>query len=1200
MLLLVVVLNVIDCALVLGELVLDLHHVKDILSHSQKTSSVFLQRLQASYPENIVYTDTNDLKKIYEQILRAKIDWEFVDDVGSSTTLPYTNINATETRPNTTHGSIANDSLTLNSGQMHMRVKRSAGGSSSCDFPVTVSGLSSSVSIEERVANALHKTSLFIVCVLIVETLLKMFCFGKQFFEHKIEVFDAFIVLISFVVDLIFLEGLSAYSLEDFVYILAFILPWGVIRVVNSLVVVVRDHEHFRLKLLYTQKKKVDSDNKNLRQEKEKLSDQVDSLRRLCLGEGVDDFRIQQSMTRSSSRPGKGIMGSFASLAMGAIGGGKSNGTSFWNLLNTPKLKRGKSEEWEGKLGVSKVDSHSMRFNERLWTVSGISDMKKAKKSQSLTQQGTTESDPGTPPTIRGRLKALKRLLKRQETVDSYSSTETIDKNSRFSLDRLSSSDNITPLQSVDIESVTDMETGDEGPGRLSLSPYDVINECMEDKLEEGSIVGDATQNRPSKTNIIVTTCSTDDCDSLTFSTGGSKDSLKSRTSGGRTMEIAVDIEYSDSEIAPMLLQDPEVPSAAPIDPSSPDHKQILNPNSETDITLDRKSTHVGHLPSLDCGHHSHSYNCIPNKAQHKNYDAPHGSVASRKRSMPSNSAIGESGLPSGIFMQQHPVKRSSDPDITPSIERPTLPDNILISPNGSSLTKGLPLPNPWHHSNSMHLLDTAVPASRIHLPNIISQSIQTNNTGSTLYTTSDISSDNLSYTSPVNTPLSGTVNSTSRTPLSTADISVNKNIAGMSSTTNPKSQTKFIPSNGSQSVENKPSPMSTNRTPSMNSNTPFLDSNQTSPQSGNTAISNLLNIERTPSPKGNVPPSTNNNNNNNNNNNICHSPTNSTPSPNNRSPSPNNNRSTTPSRTPSPLQNCRIRSPNSALRNSTPSRSPSAHRSPSPSGFVSVHTSNNDITSGFQPIQIPETHFDSPHLPLEPLIRETPSNVNMQQNSNDNLDDIQHMSTENHCHTLSSSDDNSCHSPCSSDNTGHPQSFSDNPGHYPCSSDNTGHPQSFSDNPGHSPCSSDNTGHSPCFSDNPGHSPCSSDNPGHSPCSSDNPGHSPCSSDNPGHSPCSSDTPGHSPCSSDSSCPNKVSEESMSNLVQTNCPGKDILQNRNNTFHHPSRAFNSAKQLELPDTIKTRLTDMSHKSLDQFSPSLPSDLAPQRRSSMH
>ena len=48
------------------------------------------------------------------------------------------------------------------------------------------------------------------------------------------QVFDSFVILASFVVDIIFMKGLAVYTIHEFVYILAFMLPWRVIRVTNS------------------------------------------------------------------------------------------------------------------------------------------------------------------------------------------------------------------------------------------------------------------------------------------------------------------------------------------------------------------------------------------------------------------------------------------------------------------------------------------------------------------------------------------------------------------------------------------------------------------------------------------------------------------------------------------------------------------------------------------------------------------------------------------------------------------------------------------------------------------------------------------------------------------------------------------------------------------------------------------------------
>ena len=48
------------------------------------------------------------------------------------------------------------------------------------------------------------------------------------------QVFDAFIVVMSFLVDFCFIVFLPDIDTKDFVFILAILLPWRVIRVVNS------------------------------------------------------------------------------------------------------------------------------------------------------------------------------------------------------------------------------------------------------------------------------------------------------------------------------------------------------------------------------------------------------------------------------------------------------------------------------------------------------------------------------------------------------------------------------------------------------------------------------------------------------------------------------------------------------------------------------------------------------------------------------------------------------------------------------------------------------------------------------------------------------------------------------------------------------------------------------------------------------
>ena len=60
-----------------------------------------------------------------------------------------------------------------------------------------------------------------------------------SFFLFFLQVFDTFVILTSFIVDMIFVKGFSMYTLSQFIYILAFMLPWRVIRVTNSKFLVV-------------------------------------------------------------------------------------------------------------------------------------------------------------------------------------------------------------------------------------------------------------------------------------------------------------------------------------------------------------------------------------------------------------------------------------------------------------------------------------------------------------------------------------------------------------------------------------------------------------------------------------------------------------------------------------------------------------------------------------------------------------------------------------------------------------------------------------------------------------------------------------------------------------------------------------------------------------------------------------------------
>lgn len=183
----------------------------------------------------------------------------------------------------------------------------------------------------------------------------------------------------------------------------------------------------------------------------------------------------------TSSKQTKGIKGSFASLAFGSLVGTKENGKSFWNMLHAPKMRRGKSEEWTGKLGASKDDTISLKDCNKTILTGSNQELKKNKATEQLTQQFTVESDPGSIIEKRSRFKTLKRFLRRQETVSSYSSNDTIDKISSHH----------TPSVSIDDDSVgLSIPSGINIAFEPSHRSDDETTDCIEHNLDDDTDIG--------------------------------------------------------------------------------------------------------------------------------------------------------------------------------------------------------------------------------------------------------------------------------------------------------------------------------------------------------------------------------------------------------------------------------------------------------------------------------------------------------------------------------------------------------------------------------------------------------------------------------------------------------------------------------------------------------------------------------------
>ncbi|XP_067932631.1 voltage-gated hydrogen channel 1-like [Watersipora subatra] len=82
-------------------------------------------------------------------------------------------------------------------------------------------------------AEVLHYCSIAILSIFLLELFAKLFAMGKEFFHHKLEIIDAVIVVVSFALDIAFIdsEGLSSVF-----GLLVLLRLWRIGRIVNGIV----------------------------------------------------------------------------------------------------------------------------------------------------------------------------------------------------------------------------------------------------------------------------------------------------------------------------------------------------------------------------------------------------------------------------------------------------------------------------------------------------------------------------------------------------------------------------------------------------------------------------------------------------------------------------------------------------------------------------------------------------------------------------------------------------------------------------------------------------------------------------------------------------------------------------------------------------------------------------------------------------
>lgn len=134
-----------------------------------------------------------------------------------------------------------------------------------------------------NVENVFHLTSIFILFMFNVELLVRLYSEGYKYFLHLEIALDALIVMVSFGLDIVFLD----HKMKKYLYLLIVLRVWRVLRVVHAIITAIRAPHERQIEKLKKKKKLLQRDLAKAYFYSNILEEEIRSLR-----EYIDSFEI--------------------------------------------------------------------------------------------------------------------------------------------------------------------------------------------------------------------------------------------------------------------------------------------------------------------------------------------------------------------------------------------------------------------------------------------------------------------------------------------------------------------------------------------------------------------------------------------------------------------------------------------------------------------------------------------------------------------------------------------------------------------------------------------------------------------------------------------------------------------------------------------------------------------------------------------
>lgn len=133
---------------------------------------------------------------------------------------------------------------------------------------------------KELIETVLHYVGLTILIVFVIEVILKMVAEGKQFCKQKLEVFDATVVLLSFILDITLTVAPVSKFVRDAVVLMILLRLWRFAKLIASVFVCVKRENANDLERERAARKTAEFERDEARKEIRDLKDELQKLRK--------------------------------------------------------------------------------------------------------------------------------------------------------------------------------------------------------------------------------------------------------------------------------------------------------------------------------------------------------------------------------------------------------------------------------------------------------------------------------------------------------------------------------------------------------------------------------------------------------------------------------------------------------------------------------------------------------------------------------------------------------------------------------------------------------------------------------------------------------------------------------------------------------------------------------------------------------